>query len=294
VTRRDIIPDIHADPQRLDATLAALGDKAPLAFLGDFIDHGQGRGDDLAVLTRMRGLIEERRALAVMGNHELNAILFHRPGPDGAPMRYRNDKNIRQHRSFLAQFGTATPAALDWTGWFLRTLPLWRDLGSIRLVHACWNEAAIATIARRRPDGLLHEEDLPEINDPASAFGAAVRLLTSGHEVPLPDGAKFHDRAGHARSEVRLAWWPGRAGTWAEAALSVENRAELPAGPVPQSLLPERYAEGAPPVFVGHYKMQDRPRIEAANVVCLDYPHQACAYRWHGEARLDPANLLLI
>jgi hypothetical protein len=36
-----VIPDIHADPERLEATLAAVD--GPLACLGDFIDEG-GQG----------------------------------------------------------------------------------------------------------------------------------------------------------------------------------------------------------------------------------------------------------
>jgi hypothetical protein len=33
---------------------------------------------------------------------------------------------------------------------------------------------------------------------------------------------------------------------------------------------------------------------DAPNAVCLDYPRVICAYRWAGEARLDPQNLLVI
>lgn len=51
-TAYNVIPDIHADPDRLDATLARLD--GPLAFLGDFIDGKNGHGDDRAVLTRVR------------------------------------------------------------------------------------------------------------------------------------------------------------------------------------------------------------------------------------------------
>ena len=72
------IPDIHADPQRLRSSLEAAGD-GPLTFLGDFIDAGQAveAPDDRAVLEEVRDLIEAGRARAVMGNHELNAILYH-------------------------------------------------------------------------------------------------------------------------------------------------------------------------------------------------------------------------
>ncbi len=118
-----VIPDIHADPQRLEATLAAK--EGPLAFLGDFIDGGGQGACDRAVLTQVRGLIDTG-AVVVMGNHELNAILFHRG------LRVDNDKNRNQHRSFLEAFGFATPEALAWTDWFL-TLPLWLDLGGLRL-----------------------------------------------------------------------------------------------------------------------------------------------------------------
>lgn len=289
---RDIIPDLHADPARLDRTLRALGQRAPLAFLGDFIDMGGGRrGDDPAVLTRIRDLIESGRAVAVMGNHELNAILFHRKGTGGRP---HLKKNLRQHQSFIAHFGIATSQALDWTRWFLQALPLWRDLGGLRLVHACWDQTAIATIARRRPDGHLREEDLAEAADPATDFGRAVKLLTSGPETALPDGYRFHDNGGHPRQELRLAWWRGSARTWREAALSVPDPNELPDAPLPDGLLAGLYPQDAAPVLVGHYKMTGPPRIEAPNALCLDYPAQPCAYCWRGEARLDTGNLLAV
>ena len=37
-----IIPDIHADPKRLDRTLAKVDRSSKLAFLGDLIDAGDG------------------------------------------------------------------------------------------------------------------------------------------------------------------------------------------------------------------------------------------------------------
>jgi hypothetical protein len=135
-----VIPDIHADLQRLEATLGVVD--GPLAFLGDFIDGGGQGACDRTVLTRVRGLIDDG-AVAVMGNHELNAILFHRG------LRADSDKNRDQHRSFLEAFGFATPEALAWTDWFL-TLPLWLDLGGLRLAHACWCHGFAGRSAARR------------------------------------------------------------------------------------------------------------------------------------------------
>ena len=47
-------------------------------------------------------------------------------------------------------------------------------------------------------------------------------------------------------------------------------------------------------MFFGHYKLLCIPVIDAPNAACLDYPKVACAYRWAGEARLDPQSLVVI
>ncbi|MFZ0099201.1 MAG: metallophosphoesterase, partial [Gemmobacter sp.] len=128
-TMLTIIPDIHANLDLLERCLDSAAGTRP-AFLGDFIDAGEKpafTSDDRGVLHRVRALIDSGEALAVMGNHELNAILFHRRGPDGQPLRAHSDKNFKQHESFIAAVGLETPEALDWTDWFLSALPLWHE-----------------------------------------------------------------------------------------------------------------------------------------------------------------------
>lgn len=286
-----VIPDIHADPDRLDRSLALARPGEPVAFLGDLIDAGDAveRPDDRAVLERVRALVEAGRATAILGNHEVNALLYHRKGVDGAVLRERSDKNAKQHRSFVEAFGFATPEALGWTEWFL-TLPLWRDLGGLRLVHACWDDEAVATVAARRPDGRLREEDLAEVAEKDTPFARAVERLVTGPEARLPDGGTFEDAGGETRRDVRLRWWAG-ARTWRAAALSVPDPSALPEGEVPPDAV-TLYPEGAPPALCGHYKMRGPPAIETPRAACLDYPGAPVAYRWEGEARLDPRNLL--
>lgn len=277
-----VIPDIHADPQRLEATLAATD--GPMAFLGDFIDGGQG-ACDRTVLTRVRSLIDAG-ALTVMGNHELNAILFHRG------LRADNDKNRDQHRSFLEAFGFATPEAMAWTDWFL-TLPLWLDLDGLRLAHACWSIPDIATVAARRPDGRLQERDLAEIGEESTPFGRAVKRIVSGPEVTLPAGHAFFDHKRHPRTEVRLAWWRNDATTYRSAALSVPDVMALPDVPLPAGVAAEIYPTDAAPVLVGHYKMAGAPHV-SGNAASIDYPNAPCAYRWDGEVELDGEKLIKI
>ena len=84
-----VIPDIHADLTRLQNSIDA-AEGRNIAFLGDFIDAGPALTDpnDSAVLRKVRSLVDNTGALAVMGNHELNAIcLFpvHRSEPHFRP-----------------------------------------------------------------------------------------------------------------------------------------------------------------------------------------------------------------
>lgn len=291
-----IIPDIHADLNRLKTSIAALGNEATFAFLGDFIDAG-GKvksADDRGVLQMVRPMIDRGEAISVMGNHELNAILYHRTDAQGRPLRAHTDKNEKQHRSFLTQLGTFTTEAQEWTAWFLHALPLWHDLGKLRLAHACWSDSAMAIVRDRRPEGFLHVDDLEEIAAESTPFGQAVKAIVSGPEARLPAPHSFKDFGGHVRSEVRIAWWRNNANTWRNAALSVPDANELPDAMLPPDVQAEVYENNHPPVFVGHYKMSGNPILEAENALCLDYPDQPCAYQWCGEKSLKSENLILV
>jgi len=303
----DIIPDIHADIGRLTQTLSTLGylpggaswshpEGRIAAFLGDFIDMGRA---NRAVLTLVRAMHDQGQAVAIMGNHELNAILYHRPGlnADGTNdgyMRAHSCKNRNQHQTFLDEYPLGHPDTNGVIDWFL-TLPLFLDLGGLRLVHACWDEDRIATIMARRPDGLLAIDDLQEIaleND-ASGFAEAVLTTLKGPEAELPAPHHFLDINGHRRTALRLKWWKSGAITWRDAALSVPEPETLPGTPIDGQVAFRAYPAEAKPVVFGHYKQDGAPAIDAPNAVCLDYPKIACAYRWSGEGRLDPRNLIV-
>jgi len=307
-TQYDIIPDIHADIDRLTQTLSTLGYLANrevwahpegrmAAFLGDFIDMGRANS---SVLNVVRAMCDAGNAVAIMGNHELNAILYHQPGlnadgTDDGYMRAHSAKNTAQHQTFLDEFPVGHPDTAEMLEWFL-TLPLLLDLGGLRLVHACWDDARVATILDRRPNGLLAKDDLQEIalESDASGFAEAVLTMLKGPEAELPAPHYFHDIKGHRRTGLRLKWWQSGATTWRDAALSVPDPETLPATPIEGKVAFRAYGAEAKPVFFGHYKRLASPAIDAPNAVCLDYPRVTCAYRWGGEAPLDQENLILI
>jgi hypothetical protein len=93
---------------------------------------------------------------------------------------------------------------------------------------------------------------------------------------------------------VRLKWWQSGAMIWRDAALSHPDPEKLPQTPLPDKIKLLPYPAEAKPVFFGHYKMHGSPMIDAPNAACLDYPKVAGAYKWAGEVRLDPKNLILI
>lgn len=307
-TRYDIIPDIHADIDRLTQTLSTLGyvsdrevwghpEGRIAAFLGDFIDMGRA---NKAVLTLVRTMRDQGNAVAIMGNHELNALLYHQPGlnadgTDDGYMRAHSDKNRAQHQTFLDEFPVGHADTAEMLEWFL-TLPLFLDLGGLRLVHACWDDVRIETILARRPSGLLAQDDLQEIalEDDASCFAEAVLTTLKGPEAELPTPYFFHDIKGHKRTGLRLKWWQSGAMTWRDAALSVPDPAVLPGTPIEGEVAFRAYNAEAKPVFFGHYKRLGSPALDAPNAVCLDYPRVTCAYKWAGEHQLDSKNLILI
>ena len=76
---------------------------------------------------------------------------FLRPHDD--PDHPKAAKNERQHADFLEQVtGDDREYYLEWF-W---TLPLWLDLGDLRVVHACWHPESIAVAERELGRQPLH------------------------------------------------------------------------------------------------------------------------------------------
>ena len=301
----DMIGDIHGHADELVQLLEALGYRRrgasyahadrKVIFLGDFIDRGP---KIRAVLEIVRPMVEEHNALAVMGNHELNALGYHSEDPanPGAFLRPRTDKNLRQHRQTLEQL---KPADLQrYLEWF-RTLPLWLDLDGIRVVHACWDEQCMNSIdhALQHLDGL----SLPFLQaafNPGVPLFRAAEIVLKGKEAQLPNGLFFRDKEGCVRTEMRTRWYLSPDGqTYGSYALQTDpiDCHEKLAESVVAEAAP--YPAAAKPVFVGHYWLSaKRPETLADNVACLDYSVAKggflCAYRWHGEQTLKNEHFL--
>lgn len=298
----DGVGDVHGYADTLVRLLEALGYSAvdgvfrhptrTAVFVGDFIDRGPGQREALRIA---RAMVAAGAARAVMGNHEFNAVGFATPDGDGGHLRPHTEKNRAQHIGFLDQIGEDSPDHRDAVAWFA-TLPLWLDLGGLRVVHACWSAASQAALAGWiDEDARLSPRGFAEASRPGAAAYAAVDTLLKGPEARLPGGRAFHDKDGHPRHEARLRWWDPGADTFRKSALGMAGReAEPPDLPVPI----DRLYDGATPVLFGHYWMSGEPHVLKPNAACLDFSvangAPLVAYRWSGEAALVNDNLVWV
>ena len=314
----DIIGDLHGYADALIALLRKMDyeerggtwrhPERQAIFLGDFIDRGPQQTETVRIARQM---VEAGAALAVMGNHELNAIAWYlpdasKPGEFLRPhfSKKHGDKNRKQHAAFLAEVEGNPALHREIIEWFL-TLPLWLDLPGLRIVHACWHqrfleflETQILPGARLNetlmPDVVREPEDESQKDTPEPSMFKATEALAKGIEIPLPDGFSFKDKDGIQRHRVRVRWWDEQATTYRRAALLEDGLSEqLPELPIPPYA---RLAQDSTkPVFFGHYWLTGTPKLQFGNVACLDYSVAKggvlCAYRWGGERTLDAGHL---
>ena len=303
----DIIGDIHGQADKLEALLAKLRyekkcqtwchPERTAIFVGDFIDRGLGQE---RTLTTVRNMTEAGSALAIMGNHEFNAICWHTPDTEnpGEHLRRRTEekgaKNRRQHEAFLSEFEARPEEHAKWIAWFY-SLPLWLDLGAIRVVHACWHDGYMGSLASQLKEGNRLSPNLVVL---ASREGndeyVQVEAIAKGIEIPMPEGHSFADKDGNKRGNVRIKWWDATAITYGAAAIPTSKAKEFSDEVLPASSIPGYHSEI--PVFFGHYWMTGKPEPLSPKVACVDYSAgnggPLVAYRWEGERELFAQNFV--
>lgn len=289
----DIIPDIHGQTGKLKRLLAKLGydddsgiyrhPERRVLFLGDFIDRGP---DPRGVLQIVRGMVEAGEAVALMGNHELNALHFHTNGPDGKPLREHSKNKVGQHSATLTQFIDMRDEWAEWLAW-LTTLRVTFETPEFRAVHACWDEGARGVI---NGSSLADPDFLLATGTKGTPQYRAMERLLKGPEIDLPEGVTFIDKDGHERDNMRVCWWGLEGEELAFADLVMPPGAETPEGVVAREHLRgvPSYPSDEKPVVFGHYWLPWRGQTGplAENILCMDYsagkegPLVAC--RWNG------------
>ena len=313
----DIIGDVHGQLDKLVGLLTHLGyresggiwrhpDRTAI-FVGDLVDRGPKQ---LATIDLVRRMVEAGAARCILGNHEFNAIAWVTPDPDH-PGKFLRDHhkpgNREQHQAFL-DVVEGTHLQKDITDWF-RTLPLWLDVGGLRIVHACWHQPFMDRLLPLMGTGqTLTNEMILLGSQKGHWLYEAIETICKGPEVKLPEGFSFKDKDGKERNEVRVKWWKDDLSTYRRAAQGppeeVEKIPDLPMpaewlkefGALPQDVATREAREASqshasdspsssermdartarpdgeqPPVIFGHYWFTGKPEVISPRFACVDY-----------------------
>jgi hypothetical protein len=312
VTGYDIIGDVHGCADKLVALLQMMGyeerngtwlhAERQAIFVGDLIDRGDHQLDSVTI---PRAMVEAESAQVVIGNHEFNAVAYATKSEAGDWCRPHSDKNAAQHAGFLdaIEFGSSTHQ--DIVDWFL-TLPLWLDLGGVRVVHACWHDASIEHLQRlvSETNGLTTQLVVAATTKGTPAY-EAIETVLKGPELEM-GGCYYFDEDGNRRDRGRLNWWQADAKTirdgihvaddWSLFDGNNEPVGQLPNTPIPDGgAMP--YTDSTPVIF-GHHWFKGTPTIIGPTTACVDYSAvkggQLVAYRWDGEPSLDSDNFVAV
>ncbi len=302
----DIIGDVHGEASMLKKLLKKMGYEKTngsfshpdrkAVFVGDFIN----RGPEIRKTLRMiRSMVEAGNAYAVLGNHEINAIIYHTKDKQGSLLIRKPNKY------FLSLFKTINEFKLEPLEWkdtlnWLRTLPLFLDFGDIRIVHACWSEKAIEVARSIYTEGRIKKKVFRTIHKNSdSEISQNVWLLTKGVYLKMPSDLHVRNNKGVMPRSFRIKWWEDPKGkTFKD--LSFESKYTLPDYTVPVEILPgvHPYPEDAPLLFFGHYCRWNGPVIIKPNICCVDScvtgTSNLTAYRWSGEKVLNPDNVVTL
>jgi hypothetical protein len=298
----DIIGDIHGHAVKLEALLQKMGyekskgyyyhPERKVLFIGDYIDRGPMIKETLCMV---REMVENEAAIALLGNHEYNAICFHFTHPKGGHFRNHEIKNIVQHYETLQQFQNKQKYYDEYIQWFM-TLPLFFENESFRAVHACWDAEHIGLLNGYLENGCFNLKHIQEATKKCTRTFRAIEDTLKGKELTLPNGETFTDGNGHVRSEYRIKWWedPAQMNHKSISVETLENIPELPIEPKDISGS-SHYSPDEKPVFFGHYWLQGQPFLFRDNICCVDFSiakggHLA-AYRYDGEQTLNSEKL---
>jgi hypothetical protein len=222
--RLDIVGDVHGQLDALRGLGRHLGyavddgwahpEGRILVFVGDLIDRGT---KSLETATLVMNLVQDGRALCLMGNHEYN-LVGHTLGVEKP--KASNFKTIEDVQRRPREWAPVLE--------FFRDLPLALDLPELRVIHAVWHlecfERVSGVLGRPvgpseghgiewlrahtvlrspfTPHGLV--EGLPSEGVPP-ADDAAHEVLIKGYEekADMP----FTDNDGKVRDLIRATWW---------------------------------------------------------------------------------------
>lgn len=306
----DLIGDVHGCGYSLEALLVKLGyskkegayahSSRKAVFLGDIIDRGPHIRKALNIV---RGMVDHGFAYSVMGNHELNAMLYHTPANNIKGKKYLREhtpRNTQQLQATLKAYEKHQGEWADHLKWFMQ-LPLYLDFKDFRVVHACWDDLLINQFKSTSSNGCLNKEQLQKIADSSSFEFRLVETLLKGVSLTLPEGHVVKGADGYDRKTFRVKFWEPTPEKYSDVVFQPDrlpNELEEKMLSLQEKANLRQYKLSLPPLFVGHYWHHGVPACLTKNIACLDYSavkaERLMCYRYDGEQELDNEKFLWV
>lgn len=315
----DFIGDVHGHCDELRALLAKLGyvetagafrypgGERSVVFLGDYVDRGCQVRETINLVRAMR---DAGSAVALIGNHEFNALSFWQlngfggghfiKSIPGGYLREHSFNKVAIHAKTVDAYRGRKAEFLEMLE-FLKTLPFYLETDAFRAQHACFDADCVAMLQaegiRSFADGNF-DELIARANDQFDEYEDSLyyplSIFLKGPEISLPKDVTFYDGEGVLRKRTRLCWWMNPANKTINE-LNFQPGVQFPkCDVVPQLRSMNYYGEKERPVFFGHYWLTGLPRLIRDNVCCLDFSVAGCrgdgrlaAYRFDGEQTLN-------
>lgn len=300
----DIIGDIHGFAAPLKNLLIKMGyekhgkgyrhPERKALFLGDYIDRGE---EILETLEIVRSMHENDDAIALMGNHEYNAICYNLPDGKGDFLRPRLKRNVDQHEKTLLAFKDKDEEYKDYLEWF-KSLSLYFENESFRAVHACWDDKMIDVLKAESVIDKISDHFIYRSADKSNYLFKALDQTLKGVEIKLPKDFQYYDKENNVlRKEIRVKWWENPRGFNYKTYAVTPDEISFPETEIDLADCNFTiYSEKSKPVFFGHYWLSGKPQLLCPNVCCLDYSIAnnglLVAYRYNGENILNPLNFI--
>ena len=162
----DIVGDIHGEYEALINLLKHLGydlngshpDNRKLIFVGDFCDRGN---DSPSVILLIKKLILNKKAQAVLGNHELNLLINSVKSGSGWYFDEMHSKDL-----VYEPYKKALSSKEEIYN-FLSSLPIVLENENLRIVHAMWDNDSVEKLKKINDSDIVssYKKFEADIND---------------------------------------------------------------------------------------------------------------------------------
>lgn len=305
IKKIDFIGDVHGYADQLEELLIKLGyslkngeyshKSRKVIFVGDYIDRGPKIRETLQIV---KSMVENGNAIALLGNHEYNAICFNTKKKEGDFLRKHSIKNITQHFEMIQQFTDYQNEYDSYIEWF-KTLPLFYETDNFRVVHACWDNNQIEYLKNNLIDNQLkNNKTILQSTIKGTELNIAINTILNGKKIKLPNGYEIRTKDGKIRNKIRIKWWASIKNSNTYNDISVETIDNLPNIIIDKLILSNNYGKTEKPVFFGHYWLDGKPSLFNDNICCLDYSiakkGELVAYRYNFENKLSNEKFISI